>query len=70
MNRGLEQGLQQGLEQGRKEGFASLLMTLLSQRFGQVPDWVAQKLTTAPPETLESWSRRVFEARSLDEIFV
>jgi len=66
---GREEGRQEGRQEGRREGIVSLLLTQLAQRFGQVPDWASQKLKSAPPESLESWGRRVFEARSLEEIF-
>jgi hypothetical protein len=66
---GREEGREEGRQEGRRDGIASLLLTQLAQRFGQVPDWASQKLKSAPPESLESWGRRVFEARSLEEIF-
>lgn len=61
--------MSRGREEGRQEGLASMLMALLAQRFGQVPDWATQKLTGAAPESLERWGKRIFEAQSLEEIF-
>ena len=65
----MKKGHQQGLQEGRQEGIASLLMTQLGIRFGQVPEWVGKKLEAATPEALESWGRRILEVRSLDELF-
>lgn len=53
----------------KQESLLSLLMFQLAQRFGQLPEWAAQKLNRATPETLESWGRRIFDARSLEEVF-
>ena len=66
---GLQAGRQEGLQAGRREGLASLLSTQLACRFGQVPEWAAQKLKAAAPEALERWGRRIFEARSLEDVF-
>jgi hypothetical protein len=61
--------LKKGRQEGRREAFASLLATQLAVRFGQIPEWVAKKLEAATPEALESWGRRIFEARSFEELF-
>jgi hypothetical protein len=66
---GLEQGLKEGVEKGLQQGIARMLTTQLAQRFGQVPDWVSSKLAAASPEALENWGRKIFEVRSLEELF-
>ena len=55
--------------EGRQEGIAALLATQLAQRFGQVPEWAAQRLRAATAESLEAWGRRIFEVRSLEDLF-
>lgn len=64
-----KEGKQEGLEEGRQQGLTSLLATLLGQRFGNLPEWAAQKLEGASPETLETWGLRIFDARSLEDVF-
>ena len=59
----------EGLEQGRQEGIASVLVMLLAQRFGQVPEWVSKKLDAATPDALENWSGKILQVRSLEELF-
>ena len=67
---GLQEGRQVGLQEGLRLGLASLLLAQLSQRFGEVPAWVSEKLGAASTEKLEVWGRRVLEASSVDEVFV
>ena len=55
--------------EGIKKGIVSVLMRLLAQRFGEVPAWVSERLEAATPELLESWSGRLLEAGSLEEVF-
>ena len=66
---GLQEGRQVGMQEGLRLGLASLLLTLLSQRFGEVPAWVPEKLNSASTEVLETWGRKVLEARSVDDVF-
>ncbi|MBF0153983.1 MAG: Rpn family recombination-promoting nuclease/putative transposase [Magnetococcales bacterium] len=53
----------------RQEGEASLLLRLMRRRFGQLPDWVATKIKGADTHLLETWSDRIFDAKSVEEIF-
>ena len=66
---GLEQGLKEGRQEGARISLASLLMKQLNQRFGQVPEWVSNKIEAATPEALENWGGKILQARSLDELF-
>jgi hypothetical protein len=65
----MKKGRQEGRQEGIKKGIVSILMRLLTQRFGQVPAWVSERLEAATPEVLESWSGRLLEAGSLEEVF-
>jgi hypothetical protein len=56
-------------QEGIHEGFVRMLTTLLAQRFGQLPEWVSEKLAAATPEALENWGRKILEVRSLEELF-
>lgn len=70
IEKGLEQGLQQGLQQGRLVGKAQLLKRQLLRRFGEVPVWAADKIDAADESLLESWVDVVFEAESMEAVFV
>ena len=60
----LEDGLAQGLTEGKRALFASLL----EQRFGPLLDAQRDLIRSASPSRIESWSRLLFEARSVDEV--
>lgn len=69
LRQGTEQGLQRGIEQGISRGETLLLERLLSRRFSALPSWVQERLRGASREELESWSDRVLDAGSLEEVF-
>ena len=66
---GIEKGLEQGIQQGMQQGQARVLMRLLTQRFGDVPVWVAQRLHKAGIDELEAWAEAVLSADSIDAVF-
>ena len=65
MERGREQGLKQGLEVGRRE----MLLDLLRERFGVLPDAAVARVTAAGMAQLQAWSKRVLTAPGLDDVF-
>ena len=66
---GLAAGLEQGLQRGRTEGESRILERQLARRFGPLPEPVVTRLRGADAETLERWSDRIFDARTLDDVF-
>lgn len=66
---GLAEGLEQGIERGRAEGEARVLERLLTRRFGPLPEAIAERLYRADVETLDRWSDRILDARTLDGVF-
>ena len=67
---GEREGKREGKKEGKKEGQAAMLQLLLLQRFGNIVDQEVQKrLHNARPEQLETWGRRILDARSIDEVF-
>jgi len=66
---GLTKGLQQGREQGREQGQRELLLRLLRRRFGRLPRKVLAQIKAADALALERWGDRLFDARTLDELF-
>ena len=85
IRQGLEQGLEQGrLEgrsegriegrvegrvEGRMEGMAQVLETLLEKRFGKLPAAARERLFSASPADLATWSLHVLDAATLEEFF-
>ena len=55
---------------GRLEEGASMLTRQLQRRFGNVPTWASEKIAKAELPDLEAWSLQIFDAKTLDEVFV
>ena len=62
-------GEQRGEQRGRQQEAASLLRRQLTRRFGPLPDWAEQRLTSAEPGELECWAERVLDAPTLDAVW-
>ena len=54
---------------GKQEEGASMLTRLLQRRFGNVPTWASEKIAKAELPSLEEWSLRFVDAKTLDEVF-
>ncbi|MEO5347970.1 MAG: Rpn family recombination-promoting nuclease/putative transposase [Magnetococcus sp. YQC-9] len=57
-------------QDGLHDGKADTLLKLTRRKFGQTPDWVAEKVKAASLEQIEAWSENVLFANSVDEVFV
>ncbi|WP_143339626.1 DUF4351 domain-containing protein [Ectothiorhodospira magna] len=69
LQQGLEQGLERGVGQGRQLEARRILQRQLSKRFGELPDWVSERLEAADVDQLEVWSDEILFADSLDTLF-
>jgi hypothetical protein len=64
--------VQEGYEKGREDGLEeqrAILLRLLGQRFGAVPEPIAARVAAARSPELERWFNRVLDAASLDDMF-
>jgi hypothetical protein len=59
----------QGRPLARQED-QEVLLDLLQQRFGPVPEEAAGKVAAASSQQLRAWIRRVLTATALDEVLV
>lgn len=57
--------MQQGMQQGR----ADLLLELLQERFGLVPESVREVVNSARLDEINGWAKRVIRADSLQAVF-
>ena len=69
MERGREQGLKQGVEQVVEQGRREMLLDLLRERFGALPNAAVARVTAAGLAELRAWSKRVLTAPGLDDVF-
>jgi len=58
-----------GERKGERRGQARLLLDLLAERFGALPEPIRTRIEAAAPPQLQSWARRVLSAQILDEVF-
>ncbi len=66
---GRKEGLERGLEKGRQEGELNLLRGLIKKRFGALPARAEKRLTKLSAAELEQVSLRLFDAKSVEELF-
>lgn len=69
VEQGIEQGIEQGVEQGVVQGESKLLKKQLERRFGILPAWVSDKLSSAGEQDLERWGEAVLTEPTLDAVF-
>jgi hypothetical protein len=68
LQQGRQQGLQEGRQEGRQEGEATLLVRLLTRRFGPLSPLAEARLREADSAQLEVWADAVLDAQSLTDI--
>ena len=66
---GLEEGREKGLEQGRKEEAAAFVTAVIERRFGEIPEWVGDRLNAADAAQLHDWALALLDAPSLEAVF-
>ncbi len=54
--------------EGEVEGERNLLRHLIATRFGQIPQWVDERLDRTTGDELKNLSQRLFDAHSLNEL--
>ncbi|PIE83011.1 MAG: hypothetical protein CSA09_03705, partial [Candidatus Contendobacter odensis] len=69
MQQGMKAGMQQGMEEGHQEGERSILLRLLTLRFGELPPERVAQIQHGNREQLCRWGERLLFAESLDAVF-
>lgn len=64
-----QQGIQEGVQQGLQQGEATLLIEQLEYRFGALSSPDRERIYQAKTDTLLQWSKRIFAAKTLKDIF-
>jgi predicted transposase YdaD len=68
LNKGLQLGLQQGLEQGEQRGEATLVLRLLTRRFGMLSGNMTQRIRQLGTIQLESLGEALLDFEQLSEV--
>jgi predicted transposase/invertase (TIGR01784 family) len=66
---GHQRGRAEGLAEGLTKGQATVLVRLLTLKFGPLPDDLQARIASAPIEELDRWVERVLAARTLRDVF-
>jgi len=61
--------VEEGREEGRKDDRRAVLIELLSQRFGDIPDAIRERIEQAEMDQLELWTKRVIPAATVADVF-
>ncbi|PNQ51757.1 transposase, partial [Vibrio agarivorans] len=69
MSTAFEKWKQQHHQAGLEQGEQTLLRPLLQRRFGALAAPYRQRLDNAGTKELETWADRIFDARTLDDVF-
>ncbi len=64
-----QEGREEGREEGRKEGEATVLLRLLTRKYGSLEHDLEKRVRNADAEQLLRWADRFVAASSLEEIF-
>ncbi|MBN9368078.1 MAG: DUF4351 domain-containing protein [Comamonadaceae bacterium] len=59
----------QGRQEGRQEDEATVLLRLLTRRFGPLGALMTQRVRQASSAELEQWADNILDASTLDEVF-
>ena len=61
--------LDKGKAEGKTEGKAEMLLLFLIEKYGELPEWVLDKVKNATDDQLQKWTQKLFSAESLDKLF-
>jgi hypothetical protein len=65
---GWEEGRQEGRQEGQLEGKASILVTLLTLKFGPLTPTTLAQIRAASPQQLDRWAEQILTAPDLDSL--
>ncbi len=57
------------IKEGLLEGEARLLTKQIKFRFGELPDWVIDKLAEVDTTQLEQWGEQLLQVETLEQVF-
>ena len=60
----------EAMEEGKQQGAAEILSTLLTRKFGTLPDWSRDRMAQADETTLNTWAVRTLDAQRIEDVFV
>ena len=61
-------GIAKGRQEGRQEEASKLFLLLLESKFGAVNQQLQEKVRTADPELIETWTKQIFQAKTPEDL--
>ena len=68
LEEGLQEGLQQGLQQGQVQGERFILLRMLTQKLGTLPENRISQIEQLPASSLEAFALVLFEIASVEDV--
>lgn len=68
LERGLKLGLQQGLQRGEQQGESTLILRILTRRFGVLPNGLVERVRQLGTIQLESLGEALLDFEQLSEV--
>lgn len=65
----LQQGMQQGMQQGQRKGAAEIVTSLITRKFGPLPNWAQVRMARADEAELNQWAMQVLDAQRIEQVF-
>ncbi|PLC48879.1 cytosolic protein [Pollutimonas subterranea] len=69
LEKGIERGIEKGMKRGLRQGETMLLQRQLVRKFGPLSPALRERINTATPAQLETWSLNILDAKTLDDVF-
>jgi hypothetical protein len=66
--KGFASGIAKAKAKVEARGMQKIMLQLLRQKFGRVPAWASKRLTEASLDEFKQWSKRLWDARTLEEV--
>ena len=63
-----QEGKHEGRQEGRQEEASKLFLLLLESKFGAVNQQLQEKVRTADPELIETWTKQIFQAKTPEDL--
>lgn len=68
LQQGLQEGLQQGLQQGQIQGEQFIILRMLAQKLGNLPDHLISQIKQLPASSLEILAIKLFDISSVEDV--
>ena len=68
MEKGMLKGMEKGLEKGLHEGMEGMLRKQVQLKFGPIPLWADERISTATNEQLEIWVTAILSEDTLEAL--